>query len=131
MQYCAGSQGSLHLPRTLAVASLGALGALLLASCGGKAVLDETAPGGSPAEPCTAPPPPAGSLQTCHGAVAVGEPDYVCANACLDEDDNTYLSECQGASCRCWYDDALLCTCSRDASPGSCAAPTCCPPPWQ
>src|SRR5262245_11532706 len=99
----------------------------LVASCGGEAVLDSELQ----AAACEVPPPD-GRLLSCHGAVGIGDDGTTCTNACFDESQNEYTSQCSGDRCECWYQDVRICEChlARSAD-GSCPSRPCCPPPWQ
>lgn len=118
---------------------LGLAALIVIAACGGKAVIDPVGGGGSGASPedddgspiCFTPD-PTGETFICDEGGSTGPDGASCFITLCDEDANLWTSECEGDSCQCYFNFDLRCTCTIN-EPGQtfCGTmPSCCPAPF-
>lgn len=118
------------------VAGLVLTAGLLVAACGGKAVIDDPIGGGGAGGDSSTgsvsfcqTAAPVGTVRDCGGSAAVTSGgDIVCERAVCDDGGNTWTASCTGNGCACLFNGVVACTCSVEGA-DACSKP-CCPAPF-
>lgn len=114
-----------------------------MASCGGKAVVDDgVGSGGSGASPSvggsTGSSPlcsttdPSSDLFECGGGTTGSGAGVPCERRLCDTAGNEWRSSCEGQGCVCFFNGAVRCSCSLQGDGTFCdgMTPSCCPEPF-